>query len=38
MVLMTAIIDLMPGHPIELEATLTLRPKQGVHVVARRRP
>ncbi|EID15023.1 cytochrome P450 [Mycobacterium xenopi] len=44
MVLMAAIMsqrftfDLMPGHPIELEATLTLRPKHGVHVVARRRP
>ncbi|MGH3543483.1 MAG: cytochrome P450, partial [Mycobacterium sp.] len=44
MVLMAAIMsqrftfDLMPGHPIELEATLTLRPKQGVRVIARRRP
>ncbi|MGH3531795.1 MAG: cytochrome P450 [Mycobacterium sp.] len=44
MVLMAAIMsqrftfDLMPGHPIELEATLTLRPKQGVRVIGRRRP
>jgi hypothetical protein len=29
--------DLMPGHAIELEATLTLRPKHGVHVVGRAR-
>jgi cytochrome P450 len=43
MVLMAAIMsqrftfDLMPGHAIELEATLTLRPKHGVHVVGRAR-
>jgi cytochrome P450 len=43
MVLMAAIMsqrftfDLMPGHAIELEATLTLRPKHGVHVIGRRR-
>jgi cytochrome P450 len=30
--------DLMPGHPVELEATLTLRPKHGVHMMGRRRP
>ncbi|KAA8960259.1 cytochrome P450 [Mycobacterium sp.] len=44
MVLIAAIMsqrftfDLMPAHPVELEATLTLRPKNGVHVIARRRP
>ncbi|MDT5194742.1 MAG: hypothetical protein QOH20_1496, partial [Mycobacterium sp.] len=43
MVLMAAIMsqrftfDLVPGHPVELEATLTLRPKHGVQVVGRRR-
>ncbi|WP_083086033.1 cytochrome P450 [Mycobacterium noviomagense] len=43
MVLMAAIMsqrftfDLMPGHPVELEATLTLRPKHGVHMIGRRR-
>lgn len=43
MVLMAAIMsqrftfDLMPGHPVELEATLTLRPKHGVHVIGRKR-
>jgi cytochrome P450 len=43
MVLMAAIMsqrytfDLKPGHPVELEATLTLRPKHGVQVIARRR-
>ena len=29
--------DLAPGHPVEPEATLTLRPKHGVRVVGRRR-
>jgi hypothetical protein len=29
--------DLVPGHQVELEATLTLRPKRGVQVVGRRR-
>jgi cytochrome P450 len=43
MVLMTAIMsqrftfDLCPDHQVELEATLTLRPKHGVHVIAHRR-
>jgi cytochrome P450 len=43
MVLMAAIMsqrftfDLVPGHRLELEATLTLRPKHGVHVIGRRR-
>jgi cytochrome P450 len=43
MVLMVAIMsqrftfDLVPGHRVELEATLTLRPKHGVLVVGRRR-
>ncbi len=26
-----------PGHPVELEATLTLRPKNGVHLIAESR-
>ncbi|WP_102141046.1 cytochrome P450 [Mycobacterium hubeiense] len=40
MVLMAAIMsqqftfDLQPDRPVELEATLTLRPKHGVHVIA----
>ncbi|OBJ01253.1 cytochrome [Mycobacterium alsense] len=43
MVLMAAIMsqrfvfDLAPGHPVELEATMTLRPKRGVHVIGSRR-
>lgn len=43
MVLIAAIMgrrfrfDLQPGRPVDLEATLTLRPKYGVHVVGRRR-
>jgi cytochrome P450 len=43
MVLIAAIMsqrftfDLAPGHRVEPEATLTLRPKYGVHVVGRRR-
>jgi cytochrome P450 len=42
MVLMASIMsqrftfDVLPDHPVELEATLTLRPKRGVHVIARR--
>ena len=40
MVLMAAVMsqrftfDVCPDHPVELEATLTLRPKHGLHVVA----
>ena len=43
MVLIAAIMsqrftfDLAPGYPVELEATLTLRPKDGVQVIARSR-
>jgi cytochrome P450 len=43
MVLMAAIMaqrftfDLVPDDPVELEATLTLRPKHGVHVIGSRR-
>jgi len=43
MVLMAAItsqrftFDQVPGHRVELEATLTLRPKHGLQVVGRRR-
>jgi cytochrome P450 len=43
MVLMAAIMsqrftfDLAPDYPVELEATLTLRPKNGVHMIAGRR-
>jgi cytochrome P450 len=43
MVLMAAVMsqrftfDLAPGDAIELEATLTLRPKRGVHVIGSRR-
>jgi cytochrome P450 len=43
MVLMAAIMsqrftfELAPGHPVELEATLTLRPKHGLHVIGRKR-
>lgn len=29
--------DLVPGHPVEREATLTLRPRYGIKMVARRR-
>jgi cytochrome P450 len=32
------VFDLAAGHPVELEATLTLRPKHGVQVVGSRRP
>jgi cytochrome P450 len=43
MVLVAAVLsqrftfDLVPGHPVEPETTLTLRPKHGIRVVARRR-
>ena len=43
MVLIAAIMsqrytfDLAPDYPVELEATLTLRPKNGVHVIGSRR-
>lgn len=43
MVLMAAIMsqhyifDVCPQHPVELEATLTLRPKYGLRVIAHRR-
>jgi len=43
MVLMAAIMsrqftfDLRPGHPVALEATLTLRLEHGVQVAGRRR-
>jgi cytochrome P450 len=43
MVLMTSIMsqrftfDLVHDHPVELEATLTLRPKHGLRVIAHRR-
>ena len=42
MVLMAAIMsqqftfDLRPDYPVELEATLTLRPKHGVRVMGRK--
>jgi cytochrome P450 len=31
------VYDLVPGHPVEPEATLTLRPRRGIRMVARRR-
>jgi cytochrome P450 len=31
------VFDLVPGHPVEPEATLTLRPRKGVRMIARRR-
>ncbi len=31
------VYDLVPGHPVEAEATLTLRPRNGVKMIARRR-
>jgi hypothetical protein len=43
MVLMAAIMsqrftfDVQPDHPVELEATLTLRPKHGLRVIAHSR-
>ncbi|UUY05177.1 cytochrome P450 [Svornostia abyssi] len=30
--------EAVPGHPVEPEATLTLRPRRGVRMIARRRP
>jgi hypothetical protein len=32
------VFDLVPGHPVEPEATLTLRPRHGVRMIARKRP
>ena len=43
MVLLTAslsrrfVFDLAPGHPVDPEATLTLRPRHGLKMIARRR-
>jgi cytochrome P450 len=31
------VYDLVPGHPVEPEATLTLRPRYGLKMIARRR-
>lgn len=31
------VFDLTPGHPVEPEATMTLRPRRGVQVIGRRR-
>src|SRR4051794_3932350 len=31
------VFDLVPGHPVEPEATLTLRPRRGVRMTGRRR-
>jgi hypothetical protein len=31
------VFDVFTAHPVELEATLTLRPKHGLHVIAHRR-
>jgi len=31
------VFDLVPGHPVEAETTFTLRPKDGIRMVARRR-
>lgn len=31
------VFDLAPNHPVELEATLTLRPKHGLHLIGSRR-
>jgi len=31
------VYDLVPGHPVEPEATLTLRPRHGLLTTARRR-
>jgi len=31
------VYDLLPGHPVEPEATLTLRPRYGLKMIARRR-
>jgi cytochrome P450 len=32
------VFDLDPGHRVEPEATLTLRPRRGVKMIATRRP
>lgn len=37
MVSQRLVIDLVPGHPVEPTQSLTLRPKNGLRVVARRR-
>jgi cytochrome P450 len=31
------VYDVVPGHPVEPEATLTLRPRKGLRMIARRR-
>jgi hypothetical protein len=31
------VFDVVPGHPVEPEATLTLRPRHGIKMIARRR-
>lgn len=31
------VFDLAPGYPVEFESTITLRPKNGVHLIARSR-
>jgi hypothetical protein len=31
------VFDLVPGYPVEPEATLTLRPRYGLPMIARRR-
>jgi hypothetical protein len=31
------VFDLVPGHPVEPEATLTLRPRHGLKMFARER-
>jgi cytochrome P450 len=31
------VFEAVPGHPVEPEATLTLRPRRGVRMIARRR-
>ena len=30
-------MDLVPGHPVETLASVTLRPKHGIRVIVRRR-
>ncbi|WP_156688163.1 cytochrome P450 [Mycobacterium sp. Marseille-P9652] len=32
------VFDLAPGHPVEPEATLTLRPRHGLHMIGTSRP
>ena len=31
------VYDVVPDHPVEPEATLTLRPRHGIEMIARRR-